>query len=51
MTGCIPVKVVKGVVRDERGKEIAGPGDTLHVDHLMAERLVGEGTAVYPPRK
>lgn len=51
MTGCIPVKIVKGIVRDERGKEIGGPGDTLRVDHLMAERLVGEGTAVYPPRR
>lgn len=41
-----------GTLRDEHGKVLAGPGDSLYVDHLAAERFVErEKRAHYPARK
>ena len=33
----------RGVFKDGKGKIVAGPGDTLTVDHLEAERLMKTG--------
>ncbi len=38
-----------GVLTD-RGREVAGPGDPLIVDHFLAEQYVREGKAHYSRR-
>ena len=34
----------QGVLTD-KGKEVAGPGDSVLVDHFKAEEFVGSGTS------
>lgn len=40
----------QGVLTD-KGKEVAGPGDSVLVDHFKAEEFVGSGKAHYPGSK
>ena len=47
MVGTIKIIWVRGTLKDN-GREVAGPGDTVLVDHLRAEEYVRSGQARYP---
>ena len=46
MVGTIKLIWIEGVLTD-RGREVAGPGDTVYVDHFKAEEYVKSGKARY----